>query len=56
MAYKKLKSVRLAEEVVDMVKEHKKETYVPIAVFFELAAKEKLERERIAKEKQKDQQ
>lgn len=45
MAYKKLKSVRLSEEIVNLVKDRKKETYMPISIFFEKAAEEKLERE-----------
>jgi len=51
MAYKKLKSVRLAEEIVNLVKDRKKETYMPIGIFFEIAAKEKLEREKLEKTK-----
>lgn len=51
MPYKKLKSVRLAEEIVNLVKDRKKETYMPIGIFFELAAKEKLEREKITTKK-----
>lgn len=45
MSYRKLKSVRLDEEIVNLVKDHKDKTRVPIGAFFELAAKEKLERE-----------
>ena len=45
MPYKKLKSVRMDEEIVNLVKDHKDKTRVPIAAFFEMAAKEKLERD-----------
>lgn len=35
-------SVKIRKEVVEKVREHKKKTYMPIAIFFELAAQEKL--------------
>lgn len=53
MPYKKLKSVRLDEVIVNLVKERKKETYMPIGVFFEKAAQEKLEREKQEKQNAK---
>lgn len=35
-------SVKIRKEIVDKVREVKKETYMPISIFFELAAQEKL--------------
>lgn len=40
-----LESVKIEQEVVDMVRENKKKNYVPIGEFFKLAALEKLKKE-----------
>ncbi len=37
-------SVKLNKEVVDLVRDNKKKTFVPISIFFENAAKEKLKK------------
>lgn len=42
---KKRKTVQVDEDVVNRVKERKKKTWMPVGVFFEIAAKEKLARE-----------
>lgn len=35
-------SVKINKEIVDMVRDNKKKTYVPISIFFENAAKKEL--------------
>ena len=37
-----LESVKIDKAIVEMVREHKKKTYIPIGEFFKLAAIEKL--------------
>jgi hypothetical protein len=44
---KVLKSIKVDESVWKLVKENKDKTYLPIGVFFEEAAKEKLENQRV---------
>lgn len=39
-------SVKIDQEVVNMVREHKKKNYTPIGEFFKLAALEKLQKEK----------
>lgn len=43
---KSLKSVKVDENILNLVKKHKEKTYTPIGIFFEEAATEKLEREK----------
>ena len=42
---KELESVKVSKEIVDLVRQQKRETFIPIGTFFELAVKEKLERD-----------
>jgi hypothetical protein len=37
-----LESVKIDQSIVDLVRQHKKKTYIPIGEFFKLAAIEKL--------------
>lgn len=41
-----LESVKIEQDIVNLVRQHKKETYVPIGEFFKLAAIEKLQKEK----------
>jgi alpha-D-ribose 1-methylphosphonate 5-triphosphate synthase subunit PhnL len=47
---KELVSVKIEKTVVDMVREWKRGTFVPIGIFFSEAAKEKLEKEKNKKD------
>ena len=38
----KYESVKIKKEIVDLVRQHKKETYYPIGIFFEKAAEKEL--------------
>lgn len=49
---KELVSVKIEKTVVDMVREWKRGTFVPISIFFGEAAKEKLEKEKKDKKTQ----
>jgi hypothetical protein len=39
-------SVKIRVEIVELVRQHKKETRLPIGAFFELASEEKLKKEK----------
>lgn len=41
-----LESVKIEKEVVEMVRQNKKKNYIPIGVFFKLAAIEKLKNQK----------
>lgn len=41
-----LKSVKIHKDIVKAVREHKSKSYIPIGKFFEIAATEKLQKEK----------
>ena len=46
---KEFSSVKVSKEIVELVRQQKRETFIPIGTFFEIAVREKLERDKVKK-------
>lgn len=48
---KKLVSIKIEEKIVEIVRQQKRETFIPIGTFFGLAVMEKIEKDKKKKDK-----